>query len=128
MPKQGDDLRLLKAAADLVADAEPPTSEEAREELRAAGIDPDKLGRSLRQRLVQRTWATIAERNTRDVEQATSGRRPRPPEKTKEVLLPLVLKHPRRAELGITFRNAEDQSADDLWDALCDLDALDELD
>lgn len=124
MPKSDDDF--MNDAAEFVAEGPPLSAEEAREELRAAGIDPDQMARRMRERLTRLSWRAVARGNEMKAK-ARSRRRPRPAHMDRQALLPLVRELQSRRSTA-NFRNAEELSADDLWLVYCDLKSFDEVD
>lgn len=124
MGSQGDrEGQILDAVVDMSVEDGLPSIEDAREDLRAAGLSPGRVGRSLRERLIAATWKEEASVRRQRFAENQGQRRPRPSGMGRQEILALIKQHPAEA---VAFRNADEMSEDDLWDLLCDLEMDDE--
>lgn len=115
--------RTLDGIVEMCADDGLPSLKDAQETLRSAGLDPDEVGRSLREQLVRATWRRTAEERRKGFRLLQGERPPRPAGLNREALLARIDERQPRA---VAFRNADEMSDDDLWDLLCDLELGDE--
>ena len=85
--------------------------------LRAEGYDPESLTAGVLAEVKRRTWKSNV------VVPATPAREPRPAHLDKAHLLIRLAATAQRSRQTVNFKNANELSADDLWDILQDMES-----
>jgi len=116
--------RTLDAVVELAVEDGLPSAEEAFQGLLAAGLEPEKVGRALRERLVAATWKNVAQERMRNFQANTRQRPVRPSDMSRQYMLDRI--QSTQPTATALFRNADKMSDDDLWNLLCDLESGDD--
>lgn len=118
-----DPRRLLEGLADLTGALAEPTDDEIDAQLRAEGIDPDRVASRILGRVRRSTWLGASQLQRRSQRDSSTAARAQARRLDRAQLLALIEQH--RGAVSAQFRNADQLPDDDLRQIVVDLGLLD---